>query len=248
MSEPEAVQRDVRRLLAENKWAQTAEILAVFAVAFAVLGIGRPWVGENPLRFQAIVWVANILMLATIWLGLRLRGQGWEHLGLAFRPIDRRAFFGALWKSLVVFVAALAGFILGAIVMANIVGRPEQADMSGYNYLAGNLPMLMVALVGVFIASSLGEEILYRGFLITRLEALGGASKTALRTAVVVSSIIFGLVHFAWGPMGIVQTGFMGLALAISFLVLKRNLWILVVAHFYLDAILLIQMYLAPGQ
>lgn len=45
-----------------------------------------------------------------------------------------------------------------------------------------------------------------------------------------------------------VQTGFMGLALAISFLVLQRNLWILILAHFYMDAILMVQMYLAPGQ
>ena len=64
--------------------------------------------------------------------------------------------------------------------------------------------------------------------------------------AIIVSSVVFGLIHFTWGPAGVVQTGFMGLALGISYLVVGRNLWVLVLAHFYMDAILMVQMYLAP--
>ena len=235
------------RTLRSHPLGPVLEILAVFAVAAIILATGAPLAGENPLAFQAVVWVANVAMLATIWWGLRLRGQGWRDLGLGTGPGSLRGAWRKLWRSLVVFVVAMFGFLLGAVVMVNIVGRPEPADMSGYNYLSGNLPMLLLVLAGVFVASSLGEEILYRGFLITRLEALGGGGKTALRIAVGVSAVIFGLVHFAWGPMGIVQTAFMGLALAISFLVLRRDLWPLVMAHFYMDAILMIQMYLAPA-
>jgi hypothetical protein len=46
--------------------------------------------------------------------------------------------------------------------------------------------------------------------------------------------------------MGVVQTGFMGLSLGAAFLLLKRNLWVLVLTHFYMDTILLVQMYFAP--
>ncbi len=52
-----------------------------------------------------------------------------------------------------------------------------------------------------------------------------------------------GLAHFDWGIVGIVQTAFMGLALAISYLVTKRNLWALVLAHACIDTLLLVQMY-----
>ena len=116
--------------------------------------------------------------------------------------------------------------------------------MSGYNYLQGNLPMLILALIAVFIVSSFGEEVIYRGFLITRISEIGANKKSWIRLAVVFSSVIFGLVHFDWGLMGVVQTGLMGLALGISFLLVKRNLWILVLAHAYMDAILMVQMYL----
>ena len=60
----------------------------------------------------------------------------------------------------------------------------------------------------------------------------------------ILSAIIFGLIHYKWGPMGMVQTGFMGLVLGICYIKLKRRLWILVLAHAYLDTILMTQLYL----
>jgi membrane protease YdiL (CAAX protease family) len=236
----------IRRPLAENKLARLAELGAVFLVGGAVISAGLPFVGENPLKFQALAWVANVLMLGCVWLALRRRGQSWSHIGLSFERIGSGALWRIVWRSAVVFVAAMAAFVLGSIVMANIVGRPEPADMSGYNFLSGNLAMLGVVLLSVFIVSSLGEEILYRGFLITRLAELGAGGKIAWTAAIFVSSVVFGLIHFTWGPAGMVQTGFMGLALGISYLVVGRNLWVLVLAHFYMDAILMVQMYFAP--
>jgi len=44
--------------------------------------------------------------------------------------------------------------------------------------------------------------------------------------------------------MGIAQTTFMGLALGVAYLVVRRNLWILVLAHAYMDTILMVQMYI----
>ena len=85
------------------------------------------------------------------------------------------------------------------------------------------------------------------GYLITRISEMAGNSKNWLKIAVLISAIIFGLAHFAWGLMGMVQTGFMGLALGISFLFVKRNLWVLILAHAYMDTILMIQMYLGGG-
>ena len=240
MSEQINSRVNLSKFLSNNKTMQFLEIFSLFIVAFVIIKTGLLFTGENPILKQAMVWLANITILFIVWLGLRLRGQTWSHLGLSLKNINLRSFL----FSLVVFVAAMAGFVVGSIVMANITGIPESADMSGYNYLQGNLPMLILALVGVFIVSSFGEEVIYRGFLITRISEIGANKKSWIRLAVVVSSVIFGLVHFDWGLMGVVQTGFMGLALGISFLLVKRNLWILIFAHAYMDAILMIQMYL----
>ncbi len=233
------------RALLRNKPAQVGEIVALWVVALAVIGLVGPLAGENPFAGQSVVWVANVLMLVMVWLGLRLRGQGWVHFGLSFRGASRRIVVRAVLVSLVVFVAAIAAFVVGAIVMANIVGIPEGADMSGYNYLSGNLPMLILALVAVYIVSSFGEEVVYRAFLINRIAELGGGGKTAWRVAVLISSVMFGFAHYGWGASGIVQTGFMGLALGVSYLVVGRNLWVTILAHAYMDTILMVQMYFA---
>jgi membrane protease YdiL (CAAX protease family) len=113
--------------------------------------------------------------------------------------------------------------------------------------LKDNIGMLLLTLAGVYIVSSFGEEVIYRGFLITRISQIGTDSRKAITIAIILSSIIFGLIHYSWGPMGMVQTGFMGLALGICYIKLKRRLWILILAHAYMDSILMIQMYMASN-
>ncbi len=233
--------------LLTSKAAQVGEIVAVFGVAFVVILAALPWVGENPLALQGVVWVANVLMLVTVWLGLRLRGQSWAHFGLSFRLAARRTMVRTVLLSIVVFVVGVAGYLVGRVVAANIVNIPEGADLSGYNYLSGNLPMLILALAAVYIVSSFGEEVVYRAFLINRIAELGSGSKWSWRLAVVISSVVFGLAHAAWGPAGMVQTGFMGLALAVSYLVVGRNLWVTILAHVYMDTILFVPLYFAEG-
>ena len=120
-------------------------------------------------------------------------------------------------------------------------------NLSIYDYLKHNLGMLFLVLGGVYIVSSFGEEVIYRAFLINRISRFGAWSKHGTAIAVILSSVVFGLAHYEWGPMGMVQTGFMGLALGICYIKLKKRLWILILAHAYMDTILMVQMYLASN-
>jgi membrane protease YdiL (CAAX protease family) len=233
--------------LRDRTGAKVGELAVLITVPMVFIVGVVPFVEENPLATHGVVWVANIVMLLIVWQSLRLRGKGWEHLGLRFGVPEATAVVRAAGLSIVVLVGAPAGFVLGAIVGTNLFGMPEQADMSEYNYLAGNFPMLLLALVGVYIVSSFGEEVVYRGFIITRIEELRLGSRHIRKIAVVFSAVIFGFAHYTWGPAGIVQTTFMGLALGISYLAVGRNLWINVLAHVYADTILLVQQYLATA-
>lgn len=221
-----------------------AELAVVFLLPLTLILALQPFVGEGPLAFQLLVWVANALMLVLIWLGMRLRGHGWRELGLSFRPGPLRSVIPVVGLSVLVFVGAVAAFVVGAIVAANVVGIPEGADMTGYNYLQGNLPMLVLALGGAYVVSSFGEEVVYRGFLIHRLVELS-TGKPRWWLAVILSGLVFGLAHYAWGLAGVIQTTFMGVALGAAYVKLGKNLWITVLAHAYMDTILFVQMYLA---
>ena len=234
---------NIRQLLLTSKVAKLIEILLVFGVAILFVKLFKSNKVDELLYNQIIIWIANIIMLFVVYLGLKLRGESLSHFGFSFKKFNWKFGFITFLQSILVSVLSIAGFILGSIIMANITGIPEATDMTGYNYLKDNIGMLLLTLGGVYIVSSIGEEVIYRAFLINRISELGLNSKNGKLAAVIISSIIFGFAHYSWGPMGIVQTGFMGLALGLSYLYLKKKIWVLIFAHAYMDTILMLQMY-----
>ena len=234
-------------LLNTNKIAKISEILLVFILAFALIKLLTPYAGDKLLLKMGIIWCTNILMLILVWLGIKLRGQKWSDFGLTFGRINLKESLRVFLRSLLVCVLGLAGYILGSIIMANISGMPESADMSNYEYFHNNFFLLIVSLIGVYIISSFGEEVIYRAFLINRISELGFDSKYGKMAAVLISAVIFGFAHYEWGPTGIVATAMMGLVMGICYLKFKKKLWILVLAHAYMDTILLVQVYLASN-
>ena len=228
-------------LLRTNKFAKIVEIVTVFLIALIFIKLFEQWRSDDLILNQLVLWTANIIMLIMVWSGIRLRGETLQDFGLSFKKINLRGAMRLL--SLLVFVLAMAGFVLGSIIMANITGIPENANMSGYDYLKDNIWMLLLSLGGIYIVSSFGEEVIYRAFLINRFSELGLNTKKGRIIAVILSAIVFGFAHYSWGPMGIVQTGFMGLALGLCYILMKKRLWILIFAHAYMDTILMVQMY-----
>ncbi len=232
--------------LAHTANSRLAEILLVASVPLLVIWPGWALVADDDLSRQLVVWVANFLMILAIWLFLRLRGQTLTHFGVALGFNGWWAIFSLLWRALLVLIVALGAFMLAAIPMLNLGFDIQKADMSSYGWLHGNPGMLMLALVGVWIVSSFGEELIYRGFLINRIAEIGDNSRKAVIAAVVISSLVFGLIHFSWGLTGVVQTTVMGFVLALAYLKLGRKLWPLIIAHGVMDTLLIVQLYLAP--
>ncbi len=79
------------------------------------------------------------------------------------------------------------------------------------------------------VTAGVCEEILYRGFLLVMLASLIG-----VWPAVIVSSLIFGLVHAYQGIRGIGKTSLVGLGMAL-FTVYSGSLFIAIVLHTVID-------------
>lgn len=237
----------IKDLLINNKLVKIGEIVLIFVVAFGFIKIFTPFARDNIVYNQIVIWFANILMLLYVWLGIKLRNQKLSDFGITFNKITFKKGIQVFLISILVFIAAIAAFVLGSIIMVNITGIPESSDMSNYAFLQNNLGMLILTLIGTYIVASFGEEVIYRGFIINRLIELGLDSKIGKVIVIFISALIFGLVHYQWGPMGIVQTGFMGAVLGFFYLKLKKRIWILVLAHGYMDTILMIQMYMSAN-
>jgi len=197
--------------------------------------------GSGLLVQQGIIGGTYLICMVMIWYVLVRKEASWSDLG--FQTGDRKFWVRTVLRSLIVFVIAMIAFILGGGISINLGLISKAADMSGYDYLRGNLGMLLLSLLAIYLTSSLGEEVIYRGFLITRLGEIFGPHPWRKAGAVFISGIVFGLVHYNWGPMGIIQTTLMGWVLGYYYIRFDRNLWVTILAHVYMDTILLVQMY-----
>jgi membrane protease YdiL (CAAX protease family) len=82
------------------------------------------------------------------------------------------------------------------------------------------------------IRAAVGEEVLFRGYAIERLQELTGSKSIAA----ILSCTIFILEHVGpWGWSHLLLAGFGGIILTMLYL-WKRNLWINIIAHFIVDA------------
>ncbi len=214
--------------------------LAIVSVAFSSMAILLPrWTGSDPHTAQYLVAGTYLFTLALIW--FLLGKDAPRKLGL---DLDKPNFWrSTVINSLLVFVVSTFAFLLGSAIALNLGLSLEKADTNAFDHLQNNLPLFILTLIGIYITSSFGEEVIYRGFLITKLQDIIGKGKLANASIVAFAGILFGFAHYSWGIMGIIQTSCMGWALGYFYLRYNYNLWITILAHAYMDTLLLIQMY-----
>jgi len=115
-------------------------------------------------------------------------------------------------------------------------------DVSIAESVRGNPKQLFTWLVVTWTLVAFGEEILFRGFLISQLIKLMGTSMIALVMNVVLNSIIFGLAHAYQGRSGVWSTGFIGACLCSCYILSGYNLWLPIFVHGAIDTVELILM------
>ena len=141
-------------------------------------------------------------------------------------------------------LAFFAAQVLVPVLVSKFVTLPEP-DLSRYDSIAGNLPAAIAMALILPLTASIPEEIVYRGFLIGRLENIFGANAGSAFMAVTVQALIFGSIHFQWGLGGMIVTVIMGLVWGAGYLLCGRNLWIVILAHSAGHILLVLQLYLS---
>lgn len=199
-----------------------------FSLAEFVLG-GTIVIGHNV--FHRIPNEVPILFVLG-WVSIRLRDGGWRRVGFG-RPDSwwKTILWGVLAGILIIAAGQLADFV-GARIWhqpAKNSSVIEEAKVSWKDALLG------LGLVWTFAA--FGEEMGYRGYLMTRAADVGNRSKLAYLAALLTSSVLFGYGHFYKGPPGILQSTVSGLILGGAYLLSGRNLWVSVLAHGCADTI-----------
>jgi membrane protease YdiL (CAAX protease family) len=163
-------------------------------------------------------------------LSVRLRDGGLFALGFK-RPQS--------WSRilLIALAAAAARILLGDFVIDPLTAHfwPPTVAPALAGEITGNFKMALLALPIVWGFAAFGEEIAYRGYLLTRAADLGKRSTAAYWIGMIFVSVLFGYGHYYKGPAGVLDSGVAGLILGAAYIVSGRNLWTAILAHGFID-------------
>ena len=163
-------------------------------------------------------------------LSIRLRNGGWAAMGLRRPESWSRVLLIALGAAAL--RIALAEWVIDPLT---IQIWPPAIAPEGTEAIAGDLRTALQWLLIVWTFAAVGEEVGYRGYLLTRAADLGRRSPAAWWIGMIAVSILFGYGHFYKGPAGIVDSGVAGLILGSAYLLSGRNLWTSILAHGFID-------------
>ena len=173
------------------------------------------------------------------FISLRLRGLRWRDVGFT-RPRS--------WV-IAIGIGVLAGICMEAIelfltqpLIARLTGK--MPDLSDFADTAGNWKMLLFWLALIWLLGALGEEIVYRGYLMDRVAGLFRNTRAAWIISLLVVSVAFGCAHIDQGIIGMIENVWNGLLLGALYLASGRNLSVPTIAHGVTDTIDLLLMYL----
>jgi membrane protease YdiL (CAAX protease family) len=194
------------------------------------------WLAWIEFAIVALIFVADArhlipvsktpLLLALGWTSLRMRGLRWRDVGL---------FRNRSWSKILLFGVA-GGLALEAIelyisqpLLIHMTGK--QPDLSDFAVLHGNLKYLLFAIGLAWTLAAFGEEMVWRGYLMSRVADLGLRTRTAWVVSLIVVNCGFGMAHAYQGITGIIDEGFMGFLLGILYLATGCNLLVPIIAH-----------------
>jgi membrane protease YdiL (CAAX protease family) len=123
----------------------------------------------------------------------------------------------------------LAFSILIDPLIERLTGIP--LDLSSLDGMRGNLASYLVILALGWLVGGFLEEMLFRGYLLKRLQIVVGDSSRANAIAVMLPALAFGLAHSYQGASGMISTGLFGAILGVIFVSATGNLWLPVLVH-----------------
>ncbi|PYK24338.1 MAG: hypothetical protein DME59_13735 [Verrucomicrobia bacterium] len=173
----------------------------------------------------------EVIILSVLGLiSIRLRDGRWSGMGFK-RP--------GSWRRLLLIAMAAAALriLVGQFLIEPVIGFfwPKPTAPALANEISGNVKIALVALLLVWTFAAFGEEIAYRGYLLTRAADIGRRSAAAYWIGIVLVSILFGYGHYYKGASGVVDSGVAGLILGTAYMLAGRNLWASIFAHGFID-------------
>jgi len=170
------------------------------------------------LQSMAITW--SVVLLLVVILSFR------------WRAIQEIGFRGFTTKNIAIGVALLFGVNIGLHVIRLFIPFSTPTTNDFVLLLLPRNAEERLLWLALSVTAALGEEAIFRGFVMTRLHRLF----KRWTPVVILSGLSFGLAHLYQGWAGVVLTGIYGIVFSLVF-IRRQSLWPCIAAHFLQDAI-----------
>ena len=188
------------------------------------------------LRFAGVENAGLWTMLASVGAGavlLSIRKESWRDTGLRIGGDARFVFSRAAEFSM---LALVTGFTV--IGIATALGYPPTQSAVLTQQPESLSGFLLDIVFGVWIGAAIGEELFFRGFLLSKFATLFGGGRRALVLAVLAQAIWFGAGHISQGASGMIMAGVIGAVVGTYFLTRGRRALIpLMIGHGLVDTV-----------
>ena len=213
-----------------RRWIAPLVGLFFALIVPAILTAGGP--GDTPVAIstvgivinEAVMWALTAIVLAVTLL--------WER-----RPLRSIGLGRPTWTAVRNGIGMAGLLIALAMVGATVIdtlGMPTSDKGQGAMVLG--MPVALQAVV--VLTAGFSEEILFRGYAVTRFTELTGSRWLGA----IIPVVVFGGVHAPfWGLGHALVAGLSGLWLTLIFL-WRRNLWTNITAHALLDGLVFVAM------
>ncbi len=188
------------------------------------------------LRFAEVQNVGLWSILAAVGAGavlMAMRKESWRDIGLcaggnARFVLSRAGEFSILTLATGFTVIGIAT-ALGYPPSQSSVLAQQPETLSGF---------LLDIVFGVWVGAAIGEELFFRGMLLSKFTTLFGGGRSALVLAVLAQAIWFGAGHASQGVSGMIMTGVIGAVVGTYFVTRGRRALIpLMIGHGFIDTV-----------
>jgi membrane protease YdiL (CAAX protease family) len=178
------------------------------------------------------------------WISLRIRGVSWRSIGFTLNRNWVRTLGLGIGGGLLL---ELFQLFVTQPLLARLTGK--QPDLSDFAILRGNLKYTLIGIALAWTLAAIGEELVWRGYLMNRVAGVGKFTSFAWIVSLVLVSAAFGAAHSDQGVTGQIEEAIAGAFLAAMYLATRKNLAVPILAHGASDTLDMILFFLGkyPG-
>jgi len=181
----------------------------------------------------------SIPILLFVWLVLKHNGEKFSDIGFRSKPLSLRA-------ALIGSIAAVAILSIMQLLVFPVLEQFvefESTDLGLYEFIRASKAQFFIIVVMGWLVGAFYEEIVFHGFIFTRLERMI-PGKYATASGFVASCVLFGAYHLQMGSAGAFNALVVGIVYQGLFLYFKRDLWASIMCHGVYNTIVMTLIYL----